>query len=119
MRFTIPGRLPTLNEEIAAAKAHWSRYAAHKKAYTALAKGYAKQLTPIKGCFTVHCYWFVKNKRSDPDNISFALKYILDGLVEAKILPNDGWHQISGICHSFAVDATHPRVEVELTATVE
>ena len=34
MTLTIPGRLPGLNEIIAAAKSHYAKYSNEKKAYT-------------------------------------------------------------------------------------
>ena len=58
--------------------------------------------------------WYMKNRRKDPDNISFAVKFILDGLVNAGALPNDGWNEIVEITHHFVVDAKQPRVEVSL-----
>lgn len=40
----------------------------------------------------------VKDRRKDPDNLlSGAIKCLLDGLVKAGVLPNDGQRQIRGI----------------------
>ena len=60
----------------------------------------------------VHFSWYCSNKKKDPDNISFAKKYILDGVKDAGLIPNDGWNQISGFSDSFHIDSDYPRVEV-------
>ena len=39
---------------------------------------------------------------------------ILDGLVKAGVLKNDGWLEIAGIEHKFSIDKTNPRAEVTL-----
>lgn len=41
------------------------------------------------------------NGRKDPDNLAFAIKFILDGLVKNGILVNDGQKQINSIYHTF------------------
>lgn len=58
--------------------------------------------------------WYCKNQKKDPDNISFAKKFILDGMVKAGVLENDGWKQVAGFQDEFYLDKQHPRVEVEL-----
>jgi len=64
-----------------------------------------------KGCFIVFS-WFLPNKRKDKDNIAFAKKFILDGLVTARVLDEDRWEYISGFLDVFEVDESNPRVEV-------
>lgn len=56
--------------------------------------------------------WYCKNEKKDPDNISFTKKYILDGLVKAEVLQNDGFKQINSFTDSFEVDSENPRIEV-------
>jgi hypothetical protein len=59
--------------------------------------------------------WYEKDRRRDPDNISGAgKKPILDGLVRAGVLPNDGWSVIEGLSDLFSVDRSYPRVEVTI-----
>ena len=41
------------------------------------------------------------NGRKDPDNISFAAKFLIDGLQDANIIINDGFKQINSITHTF------------------
>ncbi len=65
--------------------------------------------TPCKIKFT----WLVKNKQRDLDNISFAKKYILDGLVKAKLIPNDNLTHITGFTDEYEIhDKVGVRIEI-------
>lgn len=61
--------------------------------------GQPKIQTPCGLKFT----WTIPNKRRDADNISFACKYILDGMVKAKIIPNDNLTHITSLHHEFII----------------
>ena len=113
MKIVIPGELPTMNEIVAASKRHWGSYSSMKKTYTDLVALHAKRLPKIKKADVI-ITWVCKNKRQDKDNITAGQKFILDGLVEAGVLENDGWNQIGDLIHHFEVDKENPRVEVEL-----
>jgi len=117
-KIIIPGELPTLNEIIDEAKRGNYRYQPYntmKKEHTqdiawlAIAK-IGKPLSKID----INITWICKNKRKDKDNIAAGVKFILDALVEAKIIKNDGWKHIGDINHSFKVDKNNPRVEVSI-----
>jgi|TARA_R110000787_G_scaffold154708_3_gene268439 Holliday junction resolvase RusA-like endonuclease len=115
-RFTVIGRFPALNDIVAAAKQHWSAYSkekAERTTYVAIMARAAK-LTPITGRCMVRCLWYEKDKRRDPDNVRVGIKFILDGLVQAGILPTDGWKCITGLEDRFYVDKERPRVEIEI-----
>ena len=47
---------------------------------------------PITEPCTITFYWGISSKH-DPDNIRFAAKYVLDGMIKGGVLPNDsqGW----------------------------
>ena len=62
----------------------------------------------------ITCTWITKNLRKDPDNVSAGIKFVLDGLVQAGIQPDDRRMQINSITHEFGVDKHNPRVEVVL-----
>lgn len=62
----------------------------------------------------LHFTWYMKNKRKDLDNIAFAKKFVLDGMVEAGILYDDSFKWVKGFTDSFVVDKDNPRVEVEI-----
>jgi len=113
---TIKGELPNLNAVIAAAKLHYANYAAVKKQHTYQVFYLAKaQLKPIRGSITISVYWISKNARVDPDNLSHGIKYILDGLVMAKIIEDDNRSTVKKIVHHFPEpDKKNPYVKVVL-----
>ena len=63
--------------------------------------------------------WFCKNRKKDSDNIVVGKKFILDGLVEAGVLKNDGWKQVAGFKDEFEVDRDNPRIEIIIEEVVE
>lgn len=114
---TILGEFPSLNEYIRVERGN--RYAANrmKQDWTHRVAAVAWQdttLEPVEGRVRVRCTWYRKDKRTDPDNVAFGIKAILDGLVMAGVLVSDGWKQIAGIEHLFEIDKDNPRVEVEM-----
>lgn len=72
-----------------------------------------QKLKPIKKKVKIDFFWYIENKRKDPDNISFK-KSILDGLVRAGILKDDGLDEIEGFSDTFIVDL-YEQVIVDLT----
>lgn len=119
MKLIISGKLPTLNEIIAAAKSHPIAYRDMKHIYTELVAVEAKaqkiwRIDAADFTFT----WMCRNKRSDKDNVIAGQKFVFDGLIAAGIMTNDGWSQVGEITHRFGVDRMHPRVEIEITEVV-
>lgn len=116
----ISGELPDLNKELNLAKGHWSNYSKTKKGnnhfISAISKQYKhrhpEQTYPLPHRIHLKLDWFVKDKRKDPDNIYFAVKYVLDGMKEGGLLMEDGHKYISSILHTIQVDKQTPRVEV-------
>ena len=113
----IPGELPTLNAVLAATKSHWSMYAATKKQMTNKVAYLArKDLRPIENSVEVEIEWTTKDRRQDPDNISYGAKYLLDGLVAAGILQDDNRKIVCSIAHRFPEPSKkHPQVRMVLT----
>jgi Holliday junction resolvase RusA-like endonuclease len=64
---------------------------------------------PVVGHFT----WIEENKRRDLDNICFAKKFILDALVDAKVLKDDNRKIVTNFTDSFEY-ADKSKVIVEL-----
>jgi len=119
--FFIPFTLPTLNEIIAAAKSGHGKgnsYARMKQSVTMDIYWCIKEagLKPMTKA-TILFYWKEKNKRKNPDNIAAGKKFVLDALVNAGILSNDGWGQVIGVADKWAVDTKNPGVYVELYET--
>lgn len=118
MRIVIPGELPGMNEIISAAKAHYGQYSSAKADYTGLVAAKAIGHKQVNRA-TVRCHWYAATRRRDPDNIMAGVKFIMDGLVAAGVLPGDGWRYVAGIEHTFSLDREHPRVEVEILEAKE
>ena len=116
-RFTIPGRLPGLNEMTREARGNKYESAKTKRSCTLLCGAEAKRqhVPPMTGPVVISILWVEPNQKRDMDNIACGAKYILDGLQAVKIIANDGWKQVNGITHKFAVDRNNPRIVVELT----
>ena len=91
----LPFPLVTLNTYINAERRNKYMAASIKKKATEkcrlmfLGKKYK---TPIE----LEIMWVQKDKRKDVDNIAFAKKFILDGMVEAHAIPNDGQKHVTG-----------------------
>lgn len=112
----IEGRMPGLNEYVAAERAHRLKAAKMKRrwqdaaAWAAMAQlGTWKPRTPV----TISYLWVEGDRRRDKDNVcAFGRKVIQDALVEAGYLPDDGWDEIAGFEDRFTVDKKRPRVVV-------
>ncbi len=117
-KIVIPGELPDLNTIIAESKkgrGKWQPYNEMKQEYTNIVAWIAKseikkQLEKID----LEITWICPNRRKDKDNIMAGTKFILDGLVQANVIENDGWKQIGDISHKFKVDKHEPRIEVKI-----
>ena len=64
----------------------------------------ANGLKRVKKPVTLRFHWYTKNNKKDPDNIAFGKKFILDGMVLARVLENDGRAQIIGFSDHFYTD---------------
>lgn len=79
----------------------------------------ALNLPPIKHYpVTVHFKWFSINSKKDIDNVAFAKKFILDGLVLARVLTDDSRKYVAGFTDTFFIDKENPRVEVDIIENV-
>lgn len=115
-RFVIRGRLPGLNEMTREARGNKYKSAGTKRTCTMLCAAEARRqhVPAMTRPIVLNVLWVEPNQRRDMDNVAAGVKYILDGLQAANIIANDGWKDVHGIVHRFAVDARNPRVEVEL-----
>ena len=115
-RMAIPGRMPGLNDYVRAERA--SRYAAarmkgqqtERAGIAAAEQGMPRFSGPVEVAFT----WVERDRRRDMDNVAFAKKFILDGLVWAGVIPDDTPRYVTGLADRFAYDAERPRIEVEV-----
>lgn len=115
MKLIISGELTDLNTYIKADKAN--RYAGGeiKKIETNRVANIARfsKIPPFEKPVKVKFSWYLKNKKKDLDNVAFAKKFILDGLVVAGVFKNDGQRWVRGFTDDFYYDKERPRTEVE------
>ena len=121
LHIVLPGEYTTQNQYIQAERTHLQRAAGIKSSETERVKlevmsQFGVDAIPKVTSYPVDVtiFWYRTDRRSDPDNVAFAVKFILDGLQAAGVLRNDGWKQINSICHIFRIDKNAPRVEIFL-----
>ncbi|MTD37687.1 RusA family crossover junction endodeoxyribonuclease [Erwinia sp. CPCC 100877] len=118
MKIIIPGELTDLNKFINSQRANRFGGNALKRQNTQkcrnaflLAKAAGFKVTPP---VRLKITWFCKNMRKDPDNVTFAKKFILDGMQESGVIANDGFKQIKGFSDDFKISKDNPRIEIEV-----
>ena len=116
-KFTIKGKLPALNEYIAAI--NHNRFGGNtfkKRTDMGIIADIKRQIPKVRitKMVDVDFVWVESDKRRDKDNIASAKKYVMDSLQKAGTLQGDGWAHINDFTDKFIVDKTNPRVEVTL-----
>jgi Holliday junction resolvase RusA-like endonuclease len=117
MNIFIPGEFTTANEYIAATNANRYEGAKIKKIETnrVMRECHFQRIPPISVYPVALIFtWIRISKRSDPDNIAFAVKFVLDGLQKAGVLKQDTWKSVSAIIHQFKIDKNDPGVLIEV-----
>ena len=111
----IHGRMPDLNAILSEAFNSRYAYGRMKKDETERVFWSVKEqgIRPVCSAYFIFT-WFEKNKRKDPDNVVAARKFIMDGLVKAKVIKTDGWAHVLGWIDVLKVDQRAPRVEVQI-----
>lgn len=105
---------PTLNEQIREARSHWSISAKTKTEWTGLIAQEAFGAANFSSKVWIDFVWGLPRFSRDPDNVWSAAKYIFDGLVVAKVIPNDNLTIIqSPVLHWYEKDA-NPSVMVTI-----
>lgn len=114
MRLLIDRELTDLNSYVNAERSNRFAAAKIKEEETNFVRIRALQsgLRPIGKPVIVTCHFYCKDKRKDKDNVMFAQKFILDGLVKAGVIKSDGWNWVDIGKPLFSVDKDFPRVEV-------
>ncbi len=111
--FIIHGELPTLNAYIQAERGNKYAGAKIKKDATELCAWCCKSIPIIdKYPIDITIQWYTKDIKIDPDNLAFGIKFILDGMVKAGKIVNDGRKQIASISHEYYLDKDIPRIRV-------
>ena len=116
-KFTIKGRLASLNDYILACRTSpWkgNKFKHDEQDKVNIAIG-ESDLKRIKDAVRVTFIFYENSKKRDLDNISgWAHKSVMDALVNNGILENDGWKQVVGYTDYFYIDKENPRVEIIL-----
>lgn len=110
----IPHKFPSLNDYIGAERKHRMIAAKMKHEWTAIAAGCFKNIPKIDSPASIQFIWHEENSRRDPDNIIFAKKFILDGLVTSGALENDNQKWITGLSDSWEVNKERVGVDVNI-----
>lgn len=115
-KFTIDGRLPSLNEFIAKNRSRAVMGNRMKQESQRLVEAYIMRnlgKAHIDKPVFIEYTFYEPNKKRDLDNISsYAHKVIQDALVESGVLHNDSWHYVVGFSDSFEIDKENVRIEV-------
>lgn len=105
----IDGRLPGLNEIIDARSRGRKgiMYTRMKRKCTeAISRAAAVQKVKRFESVWLTYVHVEKDRRRDPSNFcGGAAKFIEDGLVQAKVIPNDGWKNINGFAHCWTTSS--------------
>lgn len=114
VRMCIKGSLPGLNEYTRANRGN--RYGGNKAKQDAEAHvmWFLPKERVTEYPVIVSIDWYEKDERRDPDNVMFAVKFILDALVKTGILLGDRRKHIAGIRHEVYTDPRRPRIEVAI-----
>lgn len=112
----IEGRFPSLNDFISAERANRHVGAKMKRRETVRARdaAVAAGMPRFVGPVSVRFLWVERDRRRDLDNVAFAKKFVLDGLVEAGVLEDDGQRHVVALQDTFEIDPASPRVVVEV-----
>lgn len=95
MEYVIKGKLATLNEHDGANRRNRFLGAKMKHEMTDLVMWQVKGKPAISGPCILSFHWYYSS-RADFDNIRFACKYVLDGMVKAGVLVDDNQKHILG-----------------------
>jgi len=113
---------PTLNEIIKEARTHYQKSASQKRENTNNVALIAHGRHQFPGEVWVRFDWYLVNFQRDPDNVSAAAKFILDGLTQAGVIQNDSLKIIqSPYIHTFtkASKAEKDKVVVAIADAVD
>ena len=118
--FEVPGRLMGLNEYVRECRGNRYRGARAKRDQQDIVVA-AIKAAGIRRCeypVEVGVAWIegrsVNGAMRDPDNIRFGLKFILDALVECRVIPNDSPYWVRRTFDHYSYNNSNPRVQVRI-----
>lgn len=113
---TIKGQLATLNDHDNANRSNRFIGAKLKQENTDIVAWQCKKYSKITKPCIITFHWYFSTKH-DFDNIRFAAKYILDGMIKAGILPNDNQAWILGFGGDYFIKV--PKGEEKVLVEIE
>ena len=121
IKFTIPGRLPALNEFLDATKSQNGRFFKGNSMKRECERDIsyciprsAKNLCITDPC-TVSFVFYEQNLKRDPDNVSaVAHKFVLDALKKNNVIKDDSYRYIKAINDTYLIDRVNPRISVSI-----
>lgn len=116
-KFTINGRLIGLNEYTKAnrTKSYLANKLKREQEEIVIWSAKSCKLEKVSTYpISLRIKWYEPNAKRDIDNITFAVKFILDGLVKSGYIENDSQKYVKSIEHIVDIDRNKPRVEVEV-----
>ena len=116
--FTIPGRLPGMNEILKAYKGvAWFAGARQKKKFTEVCSRsiVAARIPAFTRPVIVTFRWIEPDRRRDRDNIQAGAKFIMDAIKQTRRIQNDTRKWVLEVRHLIPdPDKENPRIEVEI-----
>ena len=113
-KIEIKGKLPSLNEYIAACRTSPHVGAKLKQETEQLIIIQLRRMKPITSPAIIHFTWHEKTRRRDKDNVAAGKKFILDAMQKAGKLVNDNNKYIAGFTDRFTYGSDYG-----VTITVE
>lgn len=113
--FIIPGELVSLNEYVDAERSNKFAASKIKKEQTDLCKLASMSMPKVEDweCpVHIEIVWYMPTMRKDSDNISFAKKFIFDGMVCSKRIKNDSMKYINAHSDRFIHSPNDPKIHV-------
>lgn len=113
--FTIKGQLSGTNEINKANRGNRFKGAGLKHSEQEVVIWSIREQKPQTLPETLHDFeikFYEPNNRRDADNVYSAIKVILDGMVKAHVLKEDGRRYVRHIKNEIYTDKVHPRIEI-------
>ena len=111
----IKGRFPALNDFLKAVNANRFAGSSMKKEQTEFARLHFLRHKKFQVPVHIDIQWYELNNKRDSDNIVFAKKWLFDGMVNAKVMPDDSRKWVKGWSEAVHTDKKNPRIVVTVT----
>lgn len=112
-QFEVPGRFPSLNDVLriknGVQRNRMKRELDNRVAWSAKQAG----IRPVGRCM-VRVGWLEKDARRDWDNVRTGMKFVLDGLQKAEVIPNDSQRYVLDLDDWYGHDKGNPRLIVQI-----